>query len=404
MRADARARLVTRPFLLVMLSNLAYFLAIGATLPVLPRFVEGPLGSGSVAVGLTFGAFSLSAVLLRPWVGRLGDTRGRRLLVISGGILVALSVGAQVWVDSLVPLLILRLIAGVGEAAFYVGVASAINDLAPDERRGEALSYFSLSLFAGVGLGPILGESVLEAVGFDAAWLVAALLAMGAGMTGFMLPETRPEDAEPGEAARLWHPAALIPGTVLAASIWGLATFTAFVPLYALLLGLSGSRFLFAGHSAIVFAIRLFGARLPDRLGAQKAATGALAASAIGFMVIGLWRDPAGLILGMILWSIGHSLAFPALMTMAVSSAPARERGAVVGTFTAFFDLSFGLGAVTAGRIVELLGYRGGFLSSSVAAGAGLVLLNARRRRRARGIPTPTATLEVQHGGRSSGG
>lgn len=387
-----------------MLSNFAYFLAVGATLPVLPRFVEGPLGSGSVAVGMTFGAFALSAVLLRPWVGRIGDARGRKLLVIWGGALVAVSVGAQVWISSLIPLLFVRLLTGAGEAAFYVGVASAINDLAPDERRGEALSYFSLSLFAGIGLGPVLGESVLEAVSFDAAWLVAATLAASAAVTGLWLPETRPDDMEPGESARLVHPAALVPGTVMAASIWGLATFTAFVPLYALVIGLPGSRFLFAGHSAIVFAIRLFGARIPDRLGPSRSATIALIFSVIGFAVIGFWNEPAGLILGMVLWSIGHSLAFPALMSMAVKAAPARERGAVVGTFTAFFDLSFGLGAVTAGGIVGLLGYRGGFLSSSVAAGAGLVLLQTRRkRRREQGIEKTPATLSAQHGGRSSG-
>lgn len=382
--------------MIVMLSNFAYFLAVGATLPVLPRFVEGPLGSGSVAVGMTFGAFALSAVLLRPWVGRIGDTRGRKLLVIWGGALVALSVGAQVWITSLIPLLLVRLLTGAGEAAFYVGVASAINDLAPDERRGEALSYFSLSLFAGIGLGPVLGESVLEAISFDAAWIAAAALAALASITGLMLPETRPDDMDPGDSARLVHPAALVPGAVMAASIWGLATFTAFVPLYALVIGLPGSRFLFAGHSAIVFAIRLFGARIPDRLGPHRSATGALIFSVIGFMVIGLWNEPAGLILGMALWSVGHSLAFPALMSMAVKAAPARERGAVVGTFTAFFDLSFGLGAVTAGGIVGLLGYRGGFLSSSIAAGAGLVLLQTRRRRqKQQGIERAPATLSA---------
>ena len=391
--------------MLVMLANFAYFLAVGATLPVLPRFVEGPLGAGEFQVGLTFGAFALSAVLLRPWIGRIGDARGRRLLVIWGGALVGASVGAQVFVDSLMPLLVLRLATGAGEAAFYVGVASAINDLAPDERRGEALSYFSLSLFAGIGLGPVVGESVQQAVSFDAAWLVAGGLAFAASFTGLYMPETRPDDMESGETAKLVHPAALVPGAVMAASIWGLATFTAFVPLYALLVGLDGSRYLFAGHSAIVFAIRLLGARIPDRLGAQRSATGALICSVLGFIVIAFWRDVPGLVIGMVIWSVGHSLAFPALMSMAVSAAPARERGAVVGTFTAFFDLSFGLGAVTAGGIVDVVGYRGGFLSSSVAAGAGLVLLRTRRRRQKQaGIEEAPATLSLQHGGRSSVG
>jgi hypothetical protein len=79
-------------------------------------------------------------------------------------------------------------------------------------------------------------------------------------------------------------------------------------------------------------------------------------------------------------------------MTMAVNRAPASERGVVVGTFTAFFDAAFGVGAIAAGSIVAIAGYRGGFLSASIAAGAGLVLLNARRRR-ARGLQGAAATL-----------
>lgn len=378
--------------MLVMLSNFAYFLAVGATLPVLPRFVEGPLGGGSVAVGLAMGTFSLAAVLLRPFTGRIGDTRGRRVLIIVGGLLFGGSLVGYVFTASLLVLFLLRLVAGAGEALFYVGTASAINDLAPDERRGEALSYFSLSLFAGIGLGPILGEVVLDAAGFDAAWIVAAFCSVFAGGFGFFVVETRPVDPEIAPSGKLVATSALLPGTVMAASIWGLAMFSTFVPLYALALGLSGSRFLFALHSGVVFAIRLFGARLPDLLGPAKAATGALACSVLGFITMAAWRSPAGLVVGTVVWSLGHSLAFPALMSMAVKGAPASERGAVVGTFTAFFDLSFGVGAVAAGGIVHLFGYSGGFLSASIAAGAGLLLLSARRQR-ARRISVSTATL-----------
>lgn len=390
--SSARPRLVTGAFMLVMLSNFAYFLAVGATLPVLPRLVEGPLGGGSVAVGVTMGMFSLAAVLLRPFTGRMGDARGRRILIVIGGTIVGISLLGYAMTDSLLILNLLRLMSGAGEAMFYVGTASAINDLAPDERRGEALSYFSLSLFAGIGLGPILGESVLDAVSFDAAWFVAAALSLFAAGTGLFVPETRPEghaDAPPG---KLVHPAALLPGTVMAASIWGLAMFSTFIPLYALAIGMSGSRFLFALHSATVFVIRLFGARLPDRLGTQKSATGALTCSVLGFVAMGLWRTPEGLVIGTIVWSLGHSLAFPALMSMAVKNAPASERGAVIGTFTAFFDLAFGVGAVAAGSIVAATGYRGGFFSASMAAGAGLILLQFRRHR-ARELAASTATL-----------
>jgi MFS family permease len=42
-----------------------------------PRYVAGNLSGGNVAVGLVVAAFSLSAVVLRPWAGRLVDLHGR---------------------------------------------------------------------------------------------------------------------------------------------------------------------------------------------------------------------------------------------------------------------------------------------------------------------------------------
>ena len=393
-RKKARPRLVTGPFMLVMLSNFAYFLAVGMTLPTLPLFVSGQLGGGSVAVGLTIGTFSLAAVLLRPFTGRIGDTRGRRVLIIGGAAIVAVSLLGYMVTETIWILMVLRLVSGAGEALFYVGTASAINDLAPDERRGEALSYFSLSLFAGIGLGPILGESVLNWFSFDTTWLIAAAWSGFAGVVGWYVPETRPDATEEERrGGKLLSTSALLPGTVMGATIWGLAMFSTFVPLYALHIGLSGSRFLFALHSVVVFSIRLFGARLPDRLGAPTAATGALTCSVIGFVIMGMFESATGLVIGTVIWSLGHSLAFPALMSMAVKGAPASERGAVVGTFTAFFDLAFGVGAMAAGGIVDVTGYRGGFFSASIAAGAGLLLLQFRRKRKARGLATSAATL-----------
>ena len=85
---DGRSLLTPR-FVLVMVAAFAYFTAIGAQLPTVPRYIEGELGGSGLEVGVGVGAFAVSAALLRPWVGRLGDTKGRRLLAVSGSAIVA---------------------------------------------------------------------------------------------------------------------------------------------------------------------------------------------------------------------------------------------------------------------------------------------------------------------------
>ena len=371
-----KPRLVTATFLLITLSTFAYFLSIGAVIPTLPRYVEGPLGGSSISVGLAVGSFAFSAVLLRPFIGGVGDRRGRRLLIIGGAATVALSIVAYIPATSLPVLIGLRLVMGAGEAAFYVGAASAINDLAPDERRGEALSIFSLALYGGIALGTVLGETVLDLSSFNWVWLFAGSAAAIAALLGIRVPDTRPDLGSEGQAERrLIHPKGLKPGVILATSVWGLAGFNTFVPLYAISIGMNGSRLAFLTFSVIVLGIRSFGARLPDILGPGKAARWALITNTVGLSVIGLWAEPAGLLVGAVLFGVGQALAFPALMTIALRGAAPAERGAVVGTFTAFFDLAFGVGALSLGIVADLMGYRGLFLSAAAVSLVGFALV-----------------------------
>ena len=381
-------------FGLVTLATLAYFVSVGALQPTLPRFVKGPLGGSEFQVGVVIGAFAFAAVIVRPLIGPIGDRRGRRVLVVAGATIVAASVAGYVVAESFWLLVALRFISGIGEACFYVGAASVVNDLAPEERRGEAVSYFSLALYGGLTIGPILGEAVFDASTFDAAWLVAASSAGAAALIGIAIRETRPEAVGGSTGFRWFHPAGVLPGAVLAASIWGLGGFATFVPLYALSLGMTGSRLVFVTFSGVVLLIRSLGARLPDILGVRRAASAALMCQAAGLTIMGLWQEPAGLFTGAFVFGTGQALAFPALMTMAVRAAGPRDRSAVVGTFTAFFDLSFGLGSVTLGAVAAVLGYGGAFVAAAAVALAGLVILTMRARRHAGAESGPSGAGE----------
>jgi hypothetical protein len=125
----------------------------GVLIPAVPRYVQGPLGTGDVAVGLVVGAFSLSAFFLRPWAGRPGDRWGRRPLMLVGAGMFTASVLGYGLASSPQTLAGLRLLTGAGEAFFFVGAITAVADLAPARRRGEAISLASLALYVGSASG-----------------------------------------------------------------------------------------------------------------------------------------------------------------------------------------------------------------------------------------------------------
>jgi MFS family permease len=378
--APARPALLTPAFVAVALASLAYFTGDGVLIPAVPRYVQGPLAAGDVAVGLVVAAFSVSAFFLRPWVGGLGDRWGRRPLMLAGAGLFAASVAGYGFAASPEALAGLRLLSGAGEACFFVGALAAVADLAPAERRGEAMSLASLSLYVGIGLGPLLGELAIERFGFAAAWALAAGLGLAAVALALRVPETRPGDdgrgaGPPAAGHALVHRAGLLPGLVLLAGILGMAGFLTFVPLYALEVGLDGSRAVLLLFAVVVVGIRSLGARLPDRLGAARATRAALALSAAGLAVAGTWRAPAGLVAGTLVFAAGVALLTPAVMTMAVQGVAPGERGAVLGTTSAFIDLAIGLGPASLGFLAAAAGRPATFLAGAGVAAAGLLLL-----------------------------
>jgi MFS family permease len=379
--SEKRPSLFTPAFTALTLASLAYFTAAGMLIPALPRFVAGPLGGGNLAVGVAFGAFSVSAVLLRPAAGVYGDRRGRRPLMLVGASLFAASVLAYGLATTPGVLVGLRLVGGAGEALYFVGMVTAFTDLAPAERRGEAMSLASLALYLGIGVGPALADLVLTRLDLTAVWLIAAGMASAAAVLTARVPETRPDPTagepgvRPGSRGRLVHPAGLLPGLVLFASIVGMAGFLAFIPLHVLDVGMSGAGVVLLVFAGVVVAIRSLGARLPDVLGPGRAIRMALVLSVVGLTVVGFAATPIGLVLGAVVLGAGIALLTPSVFALAAASVPAEERGQVMATTSAFIDIAFGLGPMSMGLVAASFGRPAVFVAGAVAAGAGLVLV-----------------------------
>jgi len=373
-------RLLTFRFALVVTSGLFYFLALGMLLPVVPLFVKDELGGSNVTVGVVVGAFAVGAVLLRPWAGRIGDRVGRRVLIVGGAVIVGAAGLLYLLADGAVSLVAVRLLGGIGEAAFFVGAASMITDLAPESRRGEAISYWSIAVYGGLAFGPLLGNVMLANDHFDRVWLVSATLAFVAAVIGLCTRETvtpagRPE---PGaDRPPLISRPALAPGAVLFLGLIGLAGFTEFVPLYVKQIGMADSSKVFLLYGCLILGVRIFGARVPDRIGTLKAGTIATATAAAGLTLMAAVPNAFGLYAGTVVFSIGMSFLYPAMLTLALSGLSDNERGSAVGTVSSFFDLSQGVGALLLGVVAALAGYRGAFAAGAVLAIAALVLLRS---------------------------
>jgi len=389
--------MVTGTFLLVSAVTFLFFLYVGVQVPLVPRLIEDGLGGSEADIGLNLAVFSVAAIAVRPLLGPWGDRWGRRSLMSTGSLLAGVMVLAMTAVDDRFLLLPLRALAGIGEAALFVGAATMINDLAPAHRRAEAASYFSIAVFGGLGVGPILGEVLIEGERFDRGLVAAGVCALLAGALAFTVPSDAARRAAAHRAlhggaaprAPRFHPAALRPGLVLAFGIGGFTTFNAFMPDHADRVGLDGSKWVFALYSGVCLVVRIVGARVPERIGLGRSVVLALVLLTLGLAGVAAVATPAGVYGGTLVLALGMAFMYPALMAITVNAVVESERASAISTFTMFFEIGTAVGALAFGAVAEVAGKRGGFLAGAVSAALGLWCFASLvgRRRRTRPIP-----------------
>ncbi|WP_158068860.1 MFS transporter [Cellulosimicrobium sp. CUA-896] len=376
-----RERLLTGPFVRLAAADLAWFVAAGVTIQVLPLQVTGPAGGSAAAAGLAFGAFAVTALLLRPLAGRVGDTRGRRPLLVGGALAGVPIVLLLAHTSEIVPIVLLRLAAGGAEAAFFVASFAVLVDLAPESRRGEALSYNSLGLYLGLALGPPLGEALVAAGGLRTAWYGAAVCCALAAVLSAGLPETLVPGERGADPGPLVHRAAVPPSVGFLASVVVIGGFLAFAPLHAADVGVSPTSLVVAVYGAVVVVCRLALARVVDRHRPLLLGAGALVVVAVGVALCAAWRSPAGLVVGTAVLAVGVALSTPAFFAAIFAGVPAAERGAAAGTASACIDLGLA-GPLVLGLVAERLGIPWAFAATGavVLAGAAWTLGLDRRR------------------------
>jgi MFS family permease len=344
-------------------------LAVGAVLPVLPRYVDGPLGAGKLAVGVVIGAYAITGLLLRPFAGRFADRLGRRptalvgsLLMAAGGFLYLLPLGVG-------GLIAARLVLGAGEGTVFTSGSAWIVDLAPPERRGRVIGLYGLAVWAGLSIGPLFGELIQHNAGYTAVWVFAGAMPLIGALVASRVPDPfRPSAAHEREHHSLIAREAVRPGIALALGSIGYAAMATFVVLHLDSRGVGHGALVFGAFATMVVLTRLIGGDLPDRVGPARVACAAAVVEAAGLTTIAFAYSLPVALAGALAMGAAFSLLYPSLSLIVVDQIPEARRGAALGTFTAFFDAGVGIGAPLAGLAAVLSGYEGSFLLAAAIA------------------------------------
>ena len=348
-------------------------LSVGSTLPIMPQYVQGPIGAGDVAVGVVTGAFAITGLACRPLAGSFADSRGRRPVVLVGALLMAVA-SALYFVPAGVPGLIMaRLLLGAGEGMVYTAGAAWIVDIAPVERRGRIIGLYGLAIWGGLSFGAPIGEGLLSLGSYELVWAFAILTPLVAATTVLRLPRPQQAFREAKIAGgSLWARESFAPGASLALATFGYAALAGFVVLHLDEKGVGHGALVFTAFAMSVVAARLLAGNLPDRLGAARCAAGAAAIEAAGLIAVGLSSSVGVALAGAVAMGAAFSTIFPSLALLVINRVDDDRRGVAMGTFTACFDIGVGLGAPIAGAAAAIGGYGASFF---VAAGFALIAM-----------------------------
>ena len=373
MEAATGSRLVTADFAVLVGATFAVFASFGLLVLGLPLYVRDELGGSDLAVGIAVGAASIGAILAGPPSGRLADRIGRRIVLLGSAAVMAAGYLVLALEPPLAAIVPVRVVAGAAEAGFVVASFTMAADLAPSDRRGEAASLVTVGSYAGLAVGPLVGNPLVAAGRFGLVWVVAALSVVLAALASLSLSETRPDQ----EAPHGWLPPrpALAPGLVLFLALLGFGGFNAFAALHARDVGLDRPGLVFAVFGGTVVLVRLVGRKLPDRLGARTAASAACATIACGLVILAAWPTVTGVVVGTAVFAFGQALSYPAIVLLAMARAEPAERSATVGAVVAFVDVALASGAFVLAVAADAAGYGAVFLAGAVSAALGLAFL-----------------------------
>lgn len=351
-------------FYLAFLANFLFFSSMHLLLTPLPLYIER-MGGGATQVGLAMTTFALAGIALRPYMGRLTDTWGRKPVMLVGATMFVLGPLSYTLARSVPALLVARMLHGMGIAAFTTAYYAAIADVTPRSRWGEALGLAGVAPSLSVIVASPLGTSLTQRMDFPSIFVAAGLIALLSFVITLLLHE--PDRKGASERTVNPRPHGLLDVVkvrgVLAPSAAGLTlglTYGAlysFLPLFARDRGLGNVGFFFTTSGIVIILSRFLAGRLSDKIGRVPVILPMFIVLAAGVAGLNWAYSFMILMLTAVIHGVGFGGVRVGLDTMVIDNAPGAGRGTALSLLYFGFDGGIAIGTFAIGVLADALGY-----------------------------------------------
>ncbi len=357
--------LLSGPFARVTVANFFFFLNF-ASFFLLPLHLKA-LGASEGVIGSVMGTTQGASLLATLIVGTVIDRVGRRRFFVVGTAGMTLAAVAYLLPERIGPwFYALRALQGVCFAAAFAASSTLAAELAPADRRAQALGIFGVSTLLTHAIAPALGEEIVHRGGFHALFLTAAVCTLV------------PIPLLGGVPSRPRTPISPLLGTMRLSATHGMIFLTmaltgmgfgavnTFVPTFVRAHDLGRVGFFYGSYSLTAVLTRVVGGGLSDSRGRRAIVLPALLAFASSIFVLALVQNVWMLVFAGLLFGAAQGMSYPTLQAFLIDVTPWNQ----LGRSQAYFNGAFNLGVMTSaflfGVVADNFGQRFMFCLAAV--------------------------------------
>ncbi len=371
----SKAPLLTRPVALLVFTAFAAIFGFQLLLSVVPVYADS-VGGGSSGAGLATGVFMLTTVLTQIQMPRILAHFGYTVALTAGLMFLGVPAFLYSLTGDLPTIIAVTLVRGIGFGAITVVFAALFAELAPPERRGEALGLLGLAITVPTIFSNSLGLWLSDRLGFGSVFLLGGLLPL-VGLVAILgirraVPYSQAYDGagflsgmRRGPLRRL---VLLFSATTMASGV-----VITFLPLAE-----PGSGLFSAAGALLVVGVvtaisRWWAGRFGDRHDARLLLAPSLVACAAGTAIMP-WGG-AVMLVGAAIFGTGFGVITNATLILTMQRVSKTEYGLGSTLWNAAFDAGTGLGAFAFGFVVSALGFTWAFILCAILVASALALV-----------------------------
>ena len=353
--------------------------AVAVNLPVYAQQV----GVGTFAIGALIAVYDFAEVIAKPLFGYLADKRGQVITLWAGLGVFSLASLAYLAIDPRL-LLLIRLLQGLGAAAFSVVSVALVATYFPHER-GRALGIYNALKGAGYVIAPVIGGWVVARTSFAGLFLVSAAIGIIVLALSLLLrepvdPVGLDDDEDEFKLSELLAPFRdphLLPWyAVIVVNMFFVGILFGFVPVYLNQLGYDpfhAGMIISAGTLAYLLVQPPAG-WLADKVGGRPTILAGLMASSLSLILL-TFTQGLPLIALVVLGGLGIGVVWTNSDAMISNLSPNGQLSTSLGTAGSYKEIGDMLGPLSVGAISQAFSLATGFIACGVAGLAGVLLI-----------------------------